>query len=380
MGKYGSRRGLRRPTAEMRQGGVCLLHHFAVSVFDDKGKRWVANKKTLRMCRDISDKLAIEYGLSVIDEPKYDHKHNYGEWLHRKSGTSWKAKLADEIDRLVMDSEVKSVDDLLDRLRENGYEVKRNKYISICPPKGKHFIRTFRLGDGYSLESLIYRIASKEREISSAEVEKYKGIQYEYALCYREIQMMVFRRMDNYLRATYYDLVRNADLLCFLSDNHIESREQFKEFVSETDNKYRRAETRKADIDRRVDFEERLIADSERFIELWNKSDPEPEEIGKYRVLIDYGIYKDGEVDNHKRKLNDLKAEQKEIADEAEKLKAERKTAADNYRFYLSQIQGDFAQILERLMSEQEKKDQAVKAAEKQIREKHPKSRDNGAR
>lgn len=63
-------------------------NHFAVSVYDINGKRWYENKTSLRRCREISDKLAIEYGLSVIDHPEYHSNQRYGDWLHRKTGTS----------------------------------------------------------------------------------------------------------------------------------------------------------------------------------------------------------------------------------------------------------------------------------------------------
>ncbi|MBR4347139.1 MAG: relaxase/mobilization nuclease domain-containing protein [Oscillospiraceae bacterium] len=36
-------------------------NHFAVSVFENDGKRWYANKTSLKRCRDVSDKLAKEY-------------------------------------------------------------------------------------------------------------------------------------------------------------------------------------------------------------------------------------------------------------------------------------------------------------------------------
>ena len=73
-------------------------------------------------------------------------------------------------------------------------------------------------------------------------------------------------------------------------------------------------------------------------------------------MLIDYGIYKPGEVDRHKGKLKKLREELAEITSETEKLKAERKTAADNYRYYLEQMQGDLGMILRRKRAEQEQR------------------------
>ena len=336
-----------------------IHNHFAVSVFDYDGKRWYSNKKTLRRCREISDKLAKEYGLSVIDVPKRKSHQRYGDWLHRKNGTSWKVKLTNDIDRLIMDSSVNSVDDLVDKLKAKGYEVRRRKYISIRAPRGKHFIRSFRLGDGYSLEALMYRIINRDTVMSATALSKYEGIQYKYALCLREIQMMLYRKKENTLRATYNDLLRSSDLLCFLVNNHISDDEQFKEFVSVADEKFRESEGKQADIVRRCGFEEKLIADSKRFLELWRKDERAPEEteeLENYRVLIDYGIYKPGEVGRHRGKLKKLREELEEVTSETEELKAERKTAADNYRYYLEQMQGDLGMILKRKRAEQEQR------------------------
>ena len=105
--------------------------HFAVSVFDTSGKRWIDNQETYRRCVKASDELAEMYGLSVIKNPKRNHNHSYGEWLARKKGTSWKQKIADVIDRGIADNSVRSVDDLIEYLRCNGYKVNYGKYISV---------------------------------------------------------------------------------------------------------------------------------------------------------------------------------------------------------------------------------------------------------
>jgi hypothetical protein len=92
---------------------------------------------------------------------------------------------------------------------------------------------------------------------------------------------------------------------------------------------------------------------------LWRKDERAPEEteeLENYRVLIDYGIYKPGEVDKHRGKLKKLREELAEVTSETEELKAERKTAADNYRYYLEQMQGDLGMILKRKRAEQKER------------------------
>ncbi|MBD5146258.1 MAG: hypothetical protein HDT21_10195 [Ruminococcus sp.] len=44
-------------------------------------KRWLANKKTLALGRQISDKIVKARGLSVIENPRRKNTLSYAEWL-----------------------------------------------------------------------------------------------------------------------------------------------------------------------------------------------------------------------------------------------------------------------------------------------------------
>ena len=372
--------GSKRPVLISTHDDKRHIHnHYAISVFDNEGKRWYMNNETLWRCRKISDKLAMEYGLSVIDEPQYCPTQKYAEWLARKTGTSWKAKIADQIDDLIADENIRSVDDLVAAMRAKGYTVNYNKYISIKPPHGKKAVRTFRLGDGYSLECLEYRIQHKEQEMSEAEVNGYDGDQRKYAMCLREMQLMVYRKTENYQKATYYDLVRTSNLLCFLSENHITSEDTFKMFINNTDEKYRAAMDKVREIQEKIRFEEKLLSDSERFLELWNKerlTPKETQELGKYQVLIDLEIYEQGKVDNHRKKLEALKAELEKKMEEADRLKTDRKTAADNYQLYLD-MRPEYEKIMDRKKAEEERQrtEQEQRQKDREVMERYDRIR-----
>ena len=90
--------------------------HFAVNAYDMRGRHWIDNQKTLKECRDISDKLMRKYGFHVIKEPKRSGSITYPEWLARKNNTSWKQKLCDDIDRIVLMENVKNIADLAGQL------------------------------------------------------------------------------------------------------------------------------------------------------------------------------------------------------------------------------------------------------------------------
>ncbi|MCM1525433.1 MAG: relaxase/mobilization nuclease domain-containing protein, partial [Ruminococcus sp.] len=172
-----------------------IHNHFAAAAFDMDGKRWYGNKTTLKMCRDISDKIAKAHGISVIEKPRYRAKQKYGEYKACLGGYSWKRKLCDDIDNAVLRAD--SIDDLLKQLEAQGYEIRKGKYISVKVRRDRRPIRTYRLGDGYSLEHLEYRIRNKNMEMPLSEVLKYEGIQREWAMCIRQLQMEISRKPEN---------------------------------------------------------------------------------------------------------------------------------------------------------------------------------------
>ena len=65
-----------------------------------------------------------------------------------------------DIDRLVYRTE--TLDDLLYRLQERGYEVKYGKHISVKHPNAERFVRLKNLGDEYLPKNLEQRIAEKD--------------------------------------------------------------------------------------------------------------------------------------------------------------------------------------------------------------------------
>ena len=66
-----------------------------------------------------------------------------------------------DIDRLVYSSA--SVEDLLARLKERGYEIKRGKYISVKALSAERFVRLKTLGEEYLPKNLERRIAESRR-------------------------------------------------------------------------------------------------------------------------------------------------------------------------------------------------------------------------
>ena len=165
-----------------------------------------------------------------------------------------------------------SVDDIIKKLEELNYTITQNKYLSIKAPNQKKAIRSFRLGDGYSLEDLQYRIEHKEREMSlTAILKKYSGIQIEYALCLRKMQIAVFERKPETLKTSYYTLRKNADMLLFMSKNNINSIGDFERIVNERVEQYKNFQDKLSDIEKECDKVMQTISDIDEYNELFKK-------------------------------------------------------------------------------------------------------------
>ena len=121
-------------------------------------RKYVSNRRSYAYIRRTSDRLCKEHGLSVV-MPGQDRGKSYAEWDAHRKGTSWKAKLKAAIDVAI--PQAKDFDDFLRLLQEQGYEVKRGKYVSFRAPGQERFTRCKTLGETYTEEAITERIKGR---------------------------------------------------------------------------------------------------------------------------------------------------------------------------------------------------------------------------
>ena len=160
-----------------------------------------SNKRTYRELRQLSDEICTEHGLSVIP-PSQNKGMDYKEYTEAKRGTSWKQKLKQTIDRLVITA--KNYDDFLRLMQEAGYEIKTGKYISFRAEGQERFTRSKTIGENYTEE----RIKERIRLIDS------RGYEYKAKLTI----LTEAARTLNYL--TENNLLQYADLEKKVEDVH----------------------------------------------------------------------------------------------------------------------------------------------------------------
>lgn len=344
-------------------------NHFVVCPYDDDGKLWRADKKSLNRGKAISDKIAVAHGLSIIEHPKKSYDHKYGDYLSRKRGVSWKENLKAELDETVMRDDVRSIDDLAEKLKEKGYGVNMKKYLSIKVKPDRKAIRTYRLGDGYFLEHLAYRIEHKNFELPLSEVNKYSGIQREYAICLRQIQMILYKSPEperpHYV--SYRSVLKNFELLNFLHDNNIHTLDVFQSVVDKAEDRYTEVLNVKKKLEDRISETEKIIADFPRYKELVRKNPmtkAEREELKKLSYLADKGIYAPEHLEEKKLLFENLKGQFDNLDENIEAVKVERDKLMDYYDTYIQLMQNDSDFLLEKAREGQERMAQAVEIEE----------------
>jgi hypothetical protein len=100
----------------------------------------------------ISDRLCLENGLSIIENPKRGKSH-YGKWLGDKKPITHSQNLRNTID-VILSKKPTNFDDFLFQMKEAGYSIKQGKHLAFKNKQQKRFIRLRSLGEGYLEEEI----------------------------------------------------------------------------------------------------------------------------------------------------------------------------------------------------------------------------------
>ncbi|MFW6008563.1 MAG: relaxase/mobilization nuclease domain-containing protein [archaeon] len=319
--------------------------HFVVNAYDFDGKKYYSNKNNLQKARNLSDDICKEYGIELIQGNKNKGVH-YKEWMEKQKGTSWKHNIKLAIDKAVIKS--KDLDHLLQILKEEKYEIKRGKYISIRPPEKERFVRTKTLGENYTVDRLKERIKNKDKELSIIDDynknqnhkkqnksnskpinNKYKGIQLEYVSMIKLISNLIikdnkkpikYNRKKPYSKENDYHINLLASQLRFLNKENITSEKDLNNKFNKLKDAHKKT---KQSIDKLSSLTESLkgvISNFETYNELKNKKNLTASEnlkltmsktiIEKYNIKNQADLNKlINKFNESNDKLNELKSE-----------------------------------------------------------------------
>lgn len=102
--------------------------------------------------RKISDRLCLEHGLSIVENPKRGKKH-YGKWLGDNRKPSFQDKLRSAIDAALAEKPA-DFEAFLQLIHKAGYEVHTGKHLAFRIAGQKKNTRLRSLGDGYSEDEI----------------------------------------------------------------------------------------------------------------------------------------------------------------------------------------------------------------------------------
>ena len=180
----------------------------------------------------LSDLICLEHQLSVIEIKPYRERQKRALYPPKESNRDRLCRVIDS----VLDEKPKDYEDFLQKLEQQGYEVKRGKYTSVKGARQKRFIRFRTLGAGYSEEELKAVLAGeaehRPRQKCPAPEQKFQmlvDIQAKLA----EGKGAGFARW-----AKQHNLKEMSRTLVFLQENQIGSIEEMQERVDAATARY----------------------------------------------------------------------------------------------------------------------------------------------
>lgn len=332
-------------------------NHIAVCPYDLDGIRWHSNRKTLGFVRKRSDEICLECGLDIIKNPKRNSTISYKEWDSRKKKCSWKVRMADTIDRLILQNDVTDISSLIEKMRECGYTFTNESRLIAKPKNVKYGCNIAKLGFGYSYQMLVERINNKQNEFVGRKISAFVGFQVEVAVGIREKQYEVYRAPErNY--PLYADLQRTVDVLNFVHNNHIHSLDDMEKVLKTANrmedvamNKYFKCEEKKQQL-KVLNY---LGDEYARLLKIENRDEAQQKRLEKlhWKLVASGGIggwntHEDNLLPKLKEKLkNDLK-ELDNLGAELGRTSTERTEAEAAYEYLQDFLKSDYDRIRER--------------------------------
>lgn len=182
----------------------------------------------------LSDLICLEHQLSVIEIKPYRERQKRTLYSPKESNRDCLCGVIDNI----LAEKPKDYEDFLQKLEQQGYEVKRGKYTSVKGTRQKRFIRFRTLGAGYSEEEL--------KVVISGEVEHHPRQKQNRIVPEQKFQMLVDIQAKlaegksmGYARwAKRYNLKEMSKTLIFLQEHKIGSIEEMQERVNAATARY----------------------------------------------------------------------------------------------------------------------------------------------
>ena len=184
----------------------CTHNHIVInSVSFRDGLKFHDCNDTYRQLREASDRICLERGLSIVENPKGRSVNQY-VYKMEKAGMPTRYNVA----RQAIDEAVSlslNIEEFKYELRKRGYNYRfdpQRKYWTITPPGGKKPIRIHKLGDDYTRESIERRIYDNDPSVRTERLRQHYRQPNNYNLRRRIDRIMGRSGLEKlYLRYCY---------------------------------------------------------------------------------------------------------------------------------------------------------------------------------
>ena len=184
----------------------CVHSHIVInSVSFRDGKKFHDCRDTYRQLREASDRICLEHGLSIVDNPR---GRGVDQYLYKmeKAGMPTRYNVARQaIDEAVALS--LNIDEFKSELRRRGYNYRfdpQRKYWTVTPPGWKKSIRIHQLGPDYTRESIERRINENDPAVRTERLRQSYRMPNHYNLRRRIDRIMGLTGLEKlYLRYCY---------------------------------------------------------------------------------------------------------------------------------------------------------------------------------
>ena len=180
----------------------------------------------------LSDLICLEHQLSVIEKKPYRERQKRITYPPKESNRDRLCSVIDEI----LQQKPTDYEDFLQKLEQQGYEIKRGKHTSVKGARQKRFIRFRTLGAGYS-EDEIKAVIAGEAEHCPHQKQPPKEQPFHLLV---DIQARLSEgKSEGYARwAKRYNLKEMSKTLLFLQEQKISSAEELRERAAAATERY----------------------------------------------------------------------------------------------------------------------------------------------
>lgn len=218
-----------------------IHNHYVINAVNTKGRKLedrLANPiEGLYGLRDMSDKIALEHGLKIIEDAPKIGKFGRNNYLYNEATKSWKIQIIEQLE--LLKESCFSFDELLEKLSYEGYQIKSGKNIRIRPYGKQRFVTMKVLGDEYSEDSLKEFFKLKRKNQTVINFENYKlldensnilNLYNQLAIRSKQSILYSMKNLDStneyfkYYNSRYLEIRRYhqlVDTINFLNDNKI---------------------------------------------------------------------------------------------------------------------------------------------------------------